>query len=179
MLAGIGLDWMLRGRAATTRVVAVAAVIVVVLAELAVTPSRARDDRRDEATSVYDTLRHMPAGPVVELRARTYGGGPILPFVEGPRLLASIGDWRPRFNGFAGALPSGYLDLAQVFNRFPAPDAVAALRRARVRYVVLHTSSTPDEWTYSDAGAARVVANLPPGAHAERVGAAWLVTLPG
>jgi hypothetical protein len=178
ILAGLGLHWLARHRSPAVRLALVAAAGVLVLIELSADPLRASTDRPAEAVAVYKALAARPGGAVVELPIRSYGAGTPVSFLEGPRMLASIGDWRQRVNGFSGAFPSPYFDQAQVLNHFPEPAAVAAMQAIRIKYVVLHTRDTADQWSYSDAGVQRILSQLPAGYTAAQYGTAWLVTAP-
>jgi hypothetical protein len=169
VLAAIGLDRLLKSAGQPARTVAIAAVVLVMLAEYAVHPLRAHVDESNR--EVYAALRHEPAAPVVEL--------PITadPFVEGERLLASIGDWRPRVNGFSGAWPRGFVEQMPTLNQFPADDSVGLLHRLGVRYVVLHVGDGASSSTLTEEQAAAVLQHLPPGATAHRYGTDYLVDL--
>ena len=128
---------------------------------------------------MYEALKSKPDGAVAELPIADAGvvGGPAWAFVEAPRMIYSTIDWNPRFNGYSGDLPDEYLADLRQLNTFPDPDALAAARRLRIRYVVLHLGATGGFPQLSDDAAAAMVRDLPPGARAERLGRAWLVDL--
>lgn len=177
VLAALGLQWLLRVAAPGLRVVVKIAVCVGVLAELYVTPIRHPVDSSEPRLAVYERLEQLPPGPVVELPIPVPGDTGAPPLVEGPRMLSSIGDWRPRVNGYSGAYPDGYAELASVLNDFPDQRAVERVRAEGVRYIVIHMGSGPDR-SYPAEVAQAIVEARPPGATAEQIGSDWLVTLP-
>lgn len=177
VLAAAGLDRLLTGLPTRLRVPACAVVALLTIAELSVTPDRVPVDESNR--QVYAALADAGPGPVIELPIRGTGPGKIVPFVEGPRMLASVGDWRPRVNGFSGGFPAEYLANAQVFNRFPEPDALALLHNQGVRFVVLHGSDHGEEFAYDTATLSGLVAALAPEFVATRYGEDYLVDLGG
>ena len=109
--------------------------------------------------SVLDPLNPAPARPVhtVEVLA-SQPSGPVVHWPV-PRA-ASIGitwdpkymyfsvyHWHPLLNGYSGFHPESYLQFLGRTAAFPDPAAVAAMQRAGVRYLVLH--STPDRQAYN------------------------------
>jgi hypothetical protein len=58
----------------------------------------------------------------------------------------SVYHWRPLLNGYSGYHPDSYLQFLRRTAAFPDPGAVAAMQRAGVRYLVVH--STPDGQAY-------------------------------
>jgi hypothetical protein len=61
----------------------------------------------------------------------------------------SVYHWRPLLNGYSGYHPDSYLQFLRRTSGFPDPAAVAAMQRAGVRYLILH--STPDRQRYVEA----------------------------
>jgi hypothetical protein len=177
ILAALGLDRLLRATSAVLRLAVVVAVSIVVLCELYVSPIRAPVDQPAAATAVYARLRAAGPGPAIELPVFVPALGGLAPIVEGPRMLASLGDWRERVNGFSGGYPPGYYTQAALFNRFPAPEAVEAMRQIGLRFVILHVGDQADR-SYPEAKAQQIVDALPLGMSAERVGSTWLIALP-
>jgi Protein of unknown function (DUF3108) len=53
-----------------------------------------------------------------------------------PPMVQSLEHWRPIVNGYSGQRPSFYGPLVEAINTFPAPEALAALHEAHVRFVV-------------------------------------------
>jgi len=82
-----------------------------------------------------DWLARAPRGPVLEL-----------PWDDDTRwrgasyVYASTRHWQPMVNGWGSFDPHGNLALGAVGLRFPAGPAAGELRRAGVRYVVVHTA---------------------------------------
>ena len=177
VLAALGLQWLSRTGLPGLRTVLTVAACVAVLAELYVTPIRHPVDTSDATTATYERLERLAPGAVVELPIPVPGDDAAPPLVEGPRMLASIGDWRPRVNGYSGAYPDGYADLASVLNDFPDQRALEQLRADGVRHVVIHIGDRPDR-SYPPEIAQAMVDDLPPGATVEMAGSTWLVTLP-
>jgi hypothetical protein len=62
--------------------------------------------------------------------------------------------WRPIVNGYSGTYPPGYLRLIKDVAAFPSEPAIAALRAAGVRYVIVHARY------YAPAEYARITAAL-------------------
>ena len=81
-------------------------------------------------------------------------------YLESPRLFGSIAHWRPLVNGYAAAVPPGYLADVGVLNTFPATAAVARLRAMYVRYVVVYLGQYHTE---DRAQLEAALALLPPG----------------
>jgi hypothetical protein len=61
----------------------------------------------------------------------------------------SVYHWHPLLNGYSGYHPESYLQFLGRTAGFPAPAAVAAMQRAGVRYLLLH--STPDARAFTAA----------------------------
>ncbi len=127
--------------------------------------------------AVYHALTRKPAGAVVELPVTDAErqGGLGWAYVEAPRMLYSTIDWHPRFNGYSGSWPTGYLENAAALNTLPAPDAIAAIHRLGIRYAVLHTGVYSGVQQYTEEQARQVIAGLPAGAIATRHGNSWLI----
>ena len=151
---------------------------MVVLLEMAVTPIRAEVDTRPETIAIREALMLASAGAVVELPMREVADAAFA-FVEGPRLLASVGDWRYRFNGSSSALPPGYLDDILVMNDFPNSEARERIVERGLRYVVLHGAEVGSDHAYSFEHIAEVLRLLPAETSWERHGDSWLVDLGG
>jgi hypothetical protein len=173
IMAAWGLNRLLRGRSTEVLVLTVALVTSVVLAELYVEPLRADVETKPP---VIEALERRPPGAVVELPMReTFDAAFAL--MEGPRLLSSFGDWRPRFNGFSGSHPTGYMDYVPALNRFPDGDALEALAELDLRYVVLHGAESRSDETYAFDEIAMMVQGLPESVVVERSGDSWLIDL--
>jgi hypothetical protein len=56
----------------------------------------------------------------------------------------SIFHWKPLINGYSGFYPASYIQRLQNLRRFPEPFSLRVLRRADVRYVVIHETGYGD-----------------------------------
>lgn len=155
------------------RIVTVALITGAVMLELAVVPSRAPVGEYPEVRSA---LLASPAGAVVELPMLP-ATGPSFVFAEGPRLLQSIGDWRPRFNGFSGGFPPGYPEDVAILASFPDQTALRRMADLDLRYVILHGSREQGEHSFSFDELEVILGALPASASAVRYGDSWLVDL--
>ena len=90
------------------------------------------------------------AGRVHHLLARSTEPGAVveLPMYRRHRnaryLLASTVHWRPLVNGYGGFAPPDYGETVRLVNTFPSAPAIAWLRDAGVRHVVIHTHAYRD-----------------------------------
>jgi hypothetical protein len=173
ILAAWSLKRMLIRTTNEQSLVVVALVTSVILVEMWVTPLRVDVDPPDAVRAV---LSNAEEGAVVELPMRTIGD-PEFAFVEGPRLLAAIGDWRPRFNGYSGGFPPGYLDDVQTMTRFPQNAAIDRMRELGLRYVILHGDEHPSDRAYSQDQIRAIISSLPAGVVVTKAEADWLVDL--
>jgi hypothetical protein len=176
-LAAVGLGAITRRWRNGAVAVATVAVGGLLLLELAAPITHATVPSDHGTLAVYEALARKPAGAVVELPIMDPGVQPAWAFVEAPRMVYSTSDWRPRFNGYSGDVPDEYLTDRAQLSAFPAPDALAAARRLRLRYVILHLGTAAGVPQLTDAEAVAMIRGLPPGARAERRGRAWLVDL--
>lgn len=87
--------------------------------------------------SVYRRLPSLPRGAVLSLPS--YRGSPE-GFREADYLFYSTVHWYPVANGFGRHEPLPHRENVQAFVQFPAPDAIARLRKLGIRYVVVHTA---------------------------------------
>lgn len=173
VLAAWALSRLLAGRRPTARFLIVGLAAGLVAIEMLVIPIRATVP---ESESVRSHLLVQPPGPVVELPMRQASDATFA-FIEGPRLLASIGDWRPRFNGYSGGFPSGYFEDISTLMLFPNLEAIDRMDDLGIRFVVLHGGSTEDESSYSTRDLRRILDSLPSGVVATEFGDDWLVDL--
>jgi hypothetical protein len=173
VLAAWGLRVLLArvGRGVQGAVIVIAALIL--LAELFVEPIYADVPA---AAPIRPLLASQQPGAVVELPIRETPDTEYV-YIEGPRLVASIGDWRPRWNGFSGGYPPGYVESLPTIMQFPQPGAIAFLEANGIRYVVLHGAAEPTGSEYSFDQIRQMLRGLPDQATAIRAGDAWLVDL--
>jgi hypothetical protein len=55
-----------------------------------------------------------------------------------PFMYFSLWHWSPMVNGYSGFIPKSYADLRAEIAKFPAAEAIAALRRRGVTYVTVN-----------------------------------------
>jgi hypothetical protein len=181
VVAGAGMAWLsgrLRRRHVALPWAAGAAVLAVVLVDLAA-PMNFTELPDDDATlAVYRALEDDPEGAVVEIPMVDAG---VLPaewaYVEAPRMVYGTIGFRPRVNGYSAKAPETYWSDLATFNAFPTPQSVHRAFELRVRYVIIHVGAVTDHATYSEADAQAKIDALPERASAERHGDSWLVDL--
>ena len=173
VLAAWFLSRVLAAMRPTVRSVAALAVTIAVLLELAVVPSRVLVGAPSQA---HGALGEAPPGAVIEL-PMVAGTDPAFVFVEGPRMLASVGHWRPRFNGFSGGFPPGYLDDILTVSRFPDPSAMGTIDELGLRYIILHGSSVPHEGSYGLEEIEEILDELEDSASVAEFDHVWLIDL--
>jgi hypothetical protein len=138
-----------------------------------VTPLRAEVPAPSQIRQV---LAEAPTGAVLEL-PMVPNTDPQFGFVEGPRLMASIGDWRPRFNGYSGGIPPEFPADIETLSRFPASRALARIGELGIRYVLLHGAEAPSNDNYSFAQIDDILGSLQNGSSIIRAGDDWLIDL--
>jgi hypothetical protein len=166
------IAWPYRGLRVPARMFVIVSAALSVLAALAVAPARGpRHGRRwagaaillviVEAVSIPIPLLAVPIPPAHTLQfLASRPPGPIahwpLPAAtsigitwDWKYMYFSVYHWHPLLNGYSGYHPESYLRFLARTSRFPAPAAVAAMQRAGVRYLVLH--STPDRRAFTAA----------------------------
>ena len=166
------IAWPYRGLRVPARMFVIVSAALSVLAALAVAPARGpRHGRRwagaaillviVEAVSIPIPLLAVPIPPDHTLQfLASRPPGPIahwpLPAAasigitwDWKYMYFSVYHWHPLLNGYSGYHPESYLQFLARTSRFPAPAAVAAMQRAGVRYLVLH--STPDRRAFTAA----------------------------
>lgn len=84
---------------------------------------------------IYRHLRQLPPAPMVSLPAFTTSP---TDWFEADYMLFATVHWRPMMNGYSRASPPGHARRMAEVSAFPAPVAIAALRRLNVGYVVTH-----------------------------------------
>jgi hypothetical protein len=173
VLAAWCLQRLIARRPSPQKLVVVGVVACAVLLEMWVTPSRAEVP---SPSPIRQALARAPAGAALEL-PMIPNTDPQFGFVEGPRLLASIGDWRPRFNGYSGGVPPDVPGDIETLSRFPESPALDRIDELGIRYVVLHGAEAPSTDTYSFAQIDEILASLPEGSAIIRAGDAWLIDL--
>jgi len=173
LLAAWCLDRLTRARSPEARIIIAAVVISAVMVEMYVEPLTVEVP---EAPAVIVALAEAAEGAVVELPMREEFDAQF-PSIEGPRLLASVGDWRPRFNGYSGGVPDGYMDYVIRLNRFPEADGLAAVNELGIRYVVIHAAEGESHSALSLVDIEAMLAFRPKDIAVERFGDALLVDM--
>jgi hypothetical protein len=177
VLAGTGFGAVTRRLRGGVAAVATVAVGGFLLLELAAPITHARLPSDHATVAVYEALKHKADGAVMELPIidPQENEGPGWALGEAPRMVYSTIDWHPRFNGYSGDWPDGYLADLRQLNSLPAPDALAVASRLRIRYVILHLGTYAGVPHLTDEQADTIIKGLPPGARVEQRGRAWLV----
>jgi hypothetical protein len=91
---------------------------------------------------VYRVLAQQPRGPVAEFPV--WRREP--PGRDAEYEYMSTFHWMPLMNGYSGMYPASYLNAIARLRSFPQRTAIDALRRAGIRYVIVHGSSYTPEW---------------------------------
>jgi len=177
VLAGTGFAAITRRWRTVVAGGVAAALCGFLLLELAAPMVRTTLPTNRSTLAVYHALTKKPGGAVVELPVIDIANGADWAYVEAPRMLYSSIDWHPRFNGYSGGYPDGYLTQRAELNTFQSPTALRTMRRLKIRYAVLHAGKYFGVQQYTRAQIAAILDRLPPGARAERHGDAWIVDL--
>jgi hypothetical protein len=173
VFAAYGLGRLSASVSPVVRLVIVVLVSSAILLEMWVEPIRTPVGGSEP---VRAALAASPPGAVVELPIREVLD-PEFAYAEGPRLLASIGDWRPRFNGYSGGFPPGYFDDISVISGFPDEQALQRISDLGLRYVVLHGAAVESPASYSFDQVDLILDGLPTATRVRRVGSDWIVDL--
>jgi len=126
----------------STLVSAAAALVFLVEARIAPIPTPEWTnviDSREPVPPVYQWLKDQPRGSVVaELPARSAGDYARPAFHDSIYMVWSTRHWQPLVNGFAGAEPPLVRRFRETAPSFPDETALAVMREAGTRYVVVH-----------------------------------------
>ena len=134
VLGGYGLH-VVRGWLGSRRRALAASVAVVVLVFLDPLAAPLSLTRFDGVPSIYQ----LPAGDSHAVVAELPLAPPERQFRDAAADLHSTANWRPLVNGYSGFTPPGYVQRYIAMKAFPAPPAIAALQRAGVTYLFVHT----------------------------------------
>src|SRR5687768_17160574 len=97
----------------------------------------------NEPPPLYRLLATLPRGVVAEFPMATPDWAPH----HDPRFAyMSTFHWMPLLNGYSGFYPPSYLRRLVRLARFPDEASVASLRRANVRYVLVHDDNKFPDW---------------------------------
>ena len=171
LLAARFLGRLVRRRSLEGGILILAIVTSAVLVEMYVEPMNVPVPA---PSSLNADLLNEGDGAVVELPMRQTFDAEFA-IIEGPRLLASIGDWRPRFNGYSGDVPPGYMEFVERLNRFPSAASLETLEDLNIRYVILHGNEVGLESAYSFTDIQEMLGRLSTSIEYRRYGDSWLV----
>lgn len=177
LLAGRGLELLAGGRRRPLAVGTGALVVALLLAELFVRPGFSEVDVGPELVAVNEALAGLDPGVVTELPVPTL---PEYPYALAARQLRSLEDGLARVEGYSGEAPAGLPEYLQATSSFPADDAIAAMRQAGVRHVVLHGADEACVARYGRGELAAILAQAAASPAVEeiaRVGDEAIVTL--
>ena len=129
-------------RFGTAARVASAVVTGVLLAEVYVVKFPGGPPQPFTVPAIYARIAALPPGPVMSLP--DYANTPLW-FYEADYQYFSTAHWHPIVNGDAREFPPPFVALKSRLQTFPTAASVAAMRQARIAYVVLHGArSTPE-----------------------------------
>jgi hypothetical protein len=139
VLAGFGYTFLAASLRLRSRVILLLALLSVILLEDYTTVPLATYP--NTAPPIYRLLASQPPGVVAEF-----------PMPDGARAgeearyaYLSIFHWKPLLNGYSGFSPPVYYRRLMDLRRFPEPFSLRVLRRADVRYVVVHQTGYGDD----------------------------------
>ena len=135
VLAGFGYTWLAAALRARARLVLLVMLLTAMLIEdftpvpLVTYPNT--------APPVYRLLAHQPWGVVAEFPMPKVDS---LPGSDPKYTYLSVFHWKPIVNGYSGFYPPSYIRRILDLRRFPEPLSLRILRRADVRYMLIHES---------------------------------------
>ncbi|HJS73025.1 MAG TPA: hypothetical protein VJ921_01975, partial [Vicinamibacteria bacterium] len=130
VLSAAALAWLFEARGGLSRAKLVSLAIALFFAVETTALPYPLEPWTDEPPEVYGWLAQAKPGPIVEL--------PFKVIDTQYMFWARHHRFRPMLNGDSGFVPMSHQWMKNAFSRFPSPDAIALLRRLKVRYVVLH-----------------------------------------
>jgi hypothetical protein len=130
VLSAAALAWLLESPHASSRPKLVSFAIAVFFAVESTSIPYRLERWTDQPPEVYRWLARAKPGPIVEL--------PFKVIDTQYMFWARHHGFRPMLNGDSGFVPMSHQWIKNAFARFPSHDAIALLRRLKVRYVVLH-----------------------------------------
>jgi hypothetical protein len=134
VLAAYGYTAIATSLAARHRRVLLAGFLAVMLAEYRAAMPLVR--YQNGPSGVYRVLVRQQPGPVVEFPLpRDFPGR------DAEYAYMSTFHWMPLLNGYSGMFPKSYLMSLARLRSFPHEEAIGALRRTGIRYVIVHSSS--------------------------------------
>jgi hypothetical protein len=133
VVAAIGLRRVLEHVHDLRRPLAAAALVVAAVLELNQIPFQWQ--RAPALPEPYRLLAQLQPAPVAEFPF--YGSRPLF-HLHTQYMLFSTAHWFPLVNGYSDYFPPDFREAGPVLETFPSHEAFAALRRRRVRYLVIH-----------------------------------------
>ncbi len=138
MLAGFGVEWLVRRRSKAVILTIGAGLAVLACVELATFPLPLSTR---PIPAIYDTLAKLPRGVVAEFPfyadRQSYHAHTLYMFY-------STRHWQPMLNGYSDYIPPDFRRLATKLATFPDDESIAMLRARDARYVVVHRALYPD-----------------------------------
>jgi hypothetical protein len=132
VLSAYGLHWMF-GRS-RFRSAAAAVAVCLCLGEYWSAPVATREVPI-QPLRVHQWLATQPQGPILELPVPQPSS---LWLYEATYEYLSIYHWRPLVNGYSGYAPVDYVRTLEILREFPFGQSEAFLRRAGIRFVLVH-----------------------------------------
>jgi hypothetical protein len=136
VLAGFGYTFFAAALRTRNRVILLLALLSAVLLEDFTSISLVTYP--NTAPPVYRLLASQPTGVVAEFPMVRPGHNARYEYL-------SIFHWKPLLNGYSGFSPPAFDRRLQDLRRFPDPFSIRVLRRADVRYVLVHESGWGDD----------------------------------
>ncbi len=135
VLAGFGYVWLAAALRARARLVLLATLLTAVLVEdVTSVPLMTYPNT---VSPVYRLLAQQPWGVVAEFPMPKVDS---LPGPDPKYAYLSVFHWKPIINGYSGFYPPSYIRRILDLRRFPEPFSLRVLRRADVRYILIHES---------------------------------------
>jgi hypothetical protein len=145
VLAGFGYSFLAASFRVRRRLVLLVLLLTAILIEYFTTVTLVRYP--NAVPPVYRLLASQPPGVVAEFPMPRVDG---LPGQDPKYAYLSIFHWKPLINGYSGFYPANYLRRLPDLRRFPEPFSLRVLRRADVRYLVIHESGYADRVLYEE-----------------------------
>jgi hypothetical protein len=133
VLAGFGYSFLAAALRERRRLILLVLLLMAVLGEYFTTVTLV--PYPNATPPVYRLLASQPPGVVAEFPIPRPDG---LPGEDPKYAYLSIFHWKPLINGYSGFYPGSYIRRLLELRRFPEPFSIRVLRRADVRYLVIH-----------------------------------------
>ncbi|MBM3780965.1 MAG: hypothetical protein FJW29_04710 [Acidobacteria bacterium] len=144
MLAGIGLQRLVEGRAPRRTWAAALAVSGLMLGEFASPPTPGADFTV-HAEPIDRWVNTLPAGAsLAEVPVPSPGNAGAFERQQTTAMLHSMAHWRPIVQGYSGIRPLLQLEILTALTAFPDELSLHLLTQAQVDYVLVHADQYPD-----------------------------------